>query len=138
TTYDINDPYYSRNTLQDGYSNTFLTLGEYIPSFTNLSYILLLSDPCLGVTLEQNNTSTGSSYIKNTITYPNNPSQTKGNPTRFTYLQHPSTGTYTVHILSSLTKDFTLSGYLYDTGGNVQPFSLNGSAGSNNPDNFNL
>lgn len=42
STFDINDPYYDRSTLNNGYSNTFLSLGRYIPSQTNLAYIMLV------------------------------------------------------------------------------------------------
>ncbi|MCL4417932.1 MAG: C39 family peptidase, partial [Actinobacteria bacterium] len=43
-TFYINDPYYNRTDL-NSYDNNYLSLGRYIPSNTNLSYIMLATNP---------------------------------------------------------------------------------------------
>lgn len=42
--FSINDPFYNRQTLKDGYANSFISLGRYVPSFTDLSYIMISTD----------------------------------------------------------------------------------------------
>ncbi len=45
-TFDINDPFYDdRHTLKDEYNNTYLSSRRFIPSFTNLSYLIVVVDP---------------------------------------------------------------------------------------------
>ncbi|HEX6977521.1 MAG TPA: C39 family peptidase, partial [Patescibacteria group bacterium] len=49
TTFGINDPAYSNRPTLESYNNSFLSLGSYIPSHTDLSYIYLLIDPAFKI-----------------------------------------------------------------------------------------
>ncbi len=65
-TFNINDPYYDRLTLNEGYNNSYLSIEKYIPSHTNLSYILLAIDPSMDLLIiDPQNNKTGSDGITN-------------------------------------------------------------------------
>jgi peptidase C39-like protein len=83
TTFDINDPYYSRSTLNDGYNNSFLSLGQYIPSHTDLSYIMITTSPNANITIKNNrNITVGTSFTQSSIINPLN-SSNKNSPINF-------------------------------------------------------
>src|SRR5579872_2302110 len=94
-TFDINDPYYNRTTLNNGYNNTFLSLGRYIPSQTDLSYIMLTADPGVTLTVKDSHGNiVGSSFTQSAIKDPLQANKTN-TPLKFYYLGKPDSGTYT-------------------------------------------
>lgn len=133
STYTINDPYFDRLTLDDHYNNTFLSLGSYIPSHTDLSYIFLTapSDSAIQVKDSDNN-SVGESYLQQTIAA--KPDNTPSGPdTQTFYLPAPSSQKYHVILSSTSDTQYDLGSYLYDVNGNVAVSSKSGNLQANNP-----
>jgi len=124
-TFDVNDPYYSRSTLNDGYNNSFLSLGQYIPAHTDLSYIMLVTDPKTTLTVtNKNGTSVGSSFIQSPIINPLNSSQ-KNSSIKIYYLPKPDNGNYTVSATNA-NNLIKITSYLYDQQGNPEIQQLSG------------
>jgi hypothetical protein len=137
TTFNINDPYYNRSTLND-YSNTFLTLGTYTPSYTDLSYIMLNTDPSITITVKDSNgNAVGESFIQQPLVNDDNPSQVNS-PIQIFYLPQPQTQDYHLTISSSTDKIYDLHAYLYDQDGNVNVLDQNGLIGTGKTDNFTI
>ena len=136
TTFDINDPYYNRLTLNDGYHNSFLSLGRYVPGHTDLSYIMLTADPGLNLSVKDNSGNpVGSSFIQSPITDPVNTNKTNS-AIKIYYLPKPSTNIYTVTV-SGTNGLFTIEAYLYDSQGNPKILNLSGFGTSLFQINFN-
>ena len=135
STFDINDPYYNRSTLND-YSNMFLTLGTYTPSFTDLSYIMFTSDFDINITLKNsNNNVVGESFIQQALINDNNPSQ-KNSPIKIFYFPKPNSGNYTLEISSNNKKRYNFNGYFYNINGDVKTINVNGELSKNKPSNY--
>lgn len=118
-TFNINDPFYNRSTLNEGYSNSFLALGRFIPSNTDLSYIMLVSDPDVDIiVLDNNGNQVGEQFVQDSIINPNDPNQ-QNTPIKMYYYPQPSSGNYQISTSSSNDKFHTLSSYLYDSTGEV-------------------
>ena len=140
-TFDINDPYYDNNKLSDAYSNFYLSLGSYIPANSDLSYIMLISDPKLNIIVKDNqNNIIGDSFIQNGI-ISDQDAKNKQNPIQITYLPKPDNGNYQIEILSNQTSTYNLKIYLYDQNGNDKIINQYGITNSATPDllklNFN-
>lgn len=136
-TFNINDPYYNRNTLND-YSNTFLTLGTYTPSFTNLSYIMISADSEINISLKDfNNNIVGENFIQQPLVSDDNSAQSNSSIKIF-YLPKPQTQDYHLTISSSIDKVYDLHVYLYDQDGNVNVLDQNGLIGPDRTDNFTI
>lgn len=118
TTYDINDPYYNRNLLTDHYNNNFSSIGTYKPSNTDLSYIMLVVNKGIDITVSGGNSSEGQvfqgEYINNAQNNNNNTEQLN-----VYYLPKPESGRYNIKLSSNSSKVFRLDEYLYDKDGNV-------------------
>ena len=135
TTFNINDPYYNRSTLND-YSNTFLSLGTYTPSFTDLSYIMLTTNPGINTVLKDyNNITVGESYVQQPITNDNNPYQ-KNFPLKIFYLSKPNNGNYTLQINSGDKKNYDINVYFYNKDGDVKITNIKGDLYNNNQDSL--
>lgn len=134
-TFDINDPYYTRTTLNDGYGNTFLKLGRFVPSSTDLSYIQVVVPEDIDVSLINPDGNTdGSIYIQQPIIDPLTGILTNGPPIKIIYLQKPPTGEYQLIFSSETGKIYDGKAYLYDDQGNVKIILVNGVLGNNDSD----
>lgn len=134
-TFNINDPYYSRFTLND-YGNTFLSLGRFLPSSTDLSYVMLNTDPGINITLtDSNNNTVGESFTQQPLANDDNPTQTNS-PIQIFYLAQPQTQNYKLTLSSSSDKTYNLHTYLYDQDGNVNVLDQNGLIGPGKTDSF--
>jgi hypothetical protein len=72
-TFTINDPAYSDRTDLTSYSNSFTTLGRYVPSSTDLSYFMIVGNKDLDIKLKDNaGNYIGQQFIQNPITNNNN------------------------------------------------------------------
>ncbi len=122
----INDPAYDRTSLSD-YGNTFNTISKFTPSHTDLSYIMLTSDPNLNLELKsENGDILGDSYIQESIITPFNPNQTNES-LKIIYLQKPVETDFNIFISSSSEdKKYDLKLYLYDKDGKVFTKSYKG------------
>lgn len=135
STFNINDPYYNRTTLND-YSNTFLTLGTYTPSFTDLSYIMLTTNPGINIILkDSNNSIVGESFIQQPLANDNHPSQTNS-PIQIFYLPKPNGGNYTLQLSSSNKQNYNLNVYFYNVDGDVNSTGIKGVLNKNKQDTF--
>jgi N-acetylneuraminic acid mutarotase len=124
-TFTINDPYYTRNTIKEGYGNTFLSLGRYTPSHTDLSYIMITTDPNVSLTIKDSEgNSVGESFTQAAISDPKAPSK-KNSPIKIYYLPKPATGAY--NLAASGNGNFQFSTYLYDASGSAKTQNFNGN-----------
>lgn len=125
-TFTINDPFYDRSTLNDGYNNSFLSLGQYRPSNTDLSYIMVTAP--FGVNLElsdENGNVINDEFLQNPIIDPVS-GLPSGPAINTLYLQQPLSGNYNIKISSQTQKPYTLTTYLYDANGDVKVFTNSG------------
>ncbi|MCL4417275.1 MAG: C39 family peptidase, partial [Actinobacteria bacterium] len=123
-TFKINDPYYSMRTDLTSYSNSFLSLGRYIPSKTDLSYIMIASDNNVTITVKDDDGNyQGQQFfeesLKNEITDENN-----AQSIRIFYLKKPKNGSYMLEISAQEPKITTTNIYLYDITGNVKKIDV--------------
>ncbi len=117
-TFSINDPYYDRNTLNEVYSNTFISLGRFVPSLTDLSYIMVVGDSDISFKLlDKNGNVIGESSEQQPIIDPQNPNN-KNKSISILYAPKPSTGNYKLIVSGNTDKVSTISTYLYDLNGN--------------------
>lgn len=137
-TFEINDPFYNRSTLNDGYSNTFLSLSRFVPSSTDLSYIMLTLNPDITVIVkDQNGNVVGESFTQQPLIDDLNPSNTNS-PIQIFYLPKPNSQNYTLEISSPNNRTYNLNAFLYDENGNVNTFYQNGLLGEDNPENYTI
>lgn len=122
----INDPAYERSFLTQ-YSNTFLSINKFTPSFTNLSYIMLTVDPNIDITLKDSNgAEVGNSFIEEPITNYYNNTETNGPPLRIVYFEKPPDDNYEITLSSPNNTDYNLGVYLYVKDGEVWNREKNG------------
>lgn len=137
STFTINDPFYNRTLLTDGYNNTFLFSQRYVPSHTDLSYILLVGPQNVDFTVtDASGSAVGEEITQGPLQNPNDPSETNGAPIKMFFLEQPSDGSYTITVTSNIA--YAAKAYLYDQSGNVQIMDLKGSGTLANPDVFTL
>ncbi|MCL4353220.1 chitobiase/beta-hexosaminidase C-terminal domain-containing protein [Patescibacteria group bacterium] len=148
-TFDINDPYYDRTLLND-YGNTFSSLGRYIASDTNLSYIMLTVDPNVQLLLtdpsskESGNDTTAtfsqipnaSYYVQSGIVNPINGDTSP--PSRIFLLPTPEDGSYSISIAtaSATPQNFALKIYEYNTLGEPTISSFSAVAKKDKPGSY--
>lgn len=151
-TFNINDPFYDRSDLNDGYSNTFLSLGRYVPSLTNLSYLMFTLDPSVEMiitnptgqktgnngTTNYNEISGASYYTQNSLV--NHVTNQTNSPIKIFMIPKPSDGTYTISVAttSSTPKGFSLKIYEYITDGTPTVNTFSGYSRSDEQAKFSL
>jgi hypothetical protein len=125
SSYLINDPFYNRGSLSD-YSDSFLSLNRYIPSNTDLSYIMLNIDPEINISLRKpNDEEVGEVFLQGPLSNPEN-SPENNSSIKILYLEQPEKYTYKLLISSITSKTYDLVLYFYDVGGNVKSTNLKG------------
>ncbi|MGE5042231.1 MAG: C39 family peptidase [Candidatus Levyibacteriota bacterium] len=137
-TFTINDPFYFRNFLTD-YGNKFLSIRRYIPSYSDISYIILTTTNNLAVSVKDKAGNLVGDYViegrlSNAIDGGNNNS----NFLNTYYIPKPESGLYGVEISSNISTIYNLGVYLYDIQGNVSTFSQNGIVGEGKADVFTI
>ncbi len=138
STFNINDPYYSRLTLSD-YGNTFLSLGRFLPSSTDLSYIMLIVDEDVNIKLfDSFNNQAGEQYIQDPIENDSSLGEYSGDNLKIIYLSKPDSGGYKIEVSSATSNDYNLDAYFYDTQGNIHLINLSGFVSSNNEDIYDI
>ncbi len=134
-TFLINDPFYSRERLSDGYNNDFISLGRYIPSNTDLSYIMGVSDQNLQIKIKDTSGNILSeSFNQIPLENETNSTEKSDNPLKIIYLQKPSSGIYHVEMTSDNTQKNALDLYLYSSLGNVATSKHQILISKNNPE----
>lgn len=135
STFLINDPFYSYTTLAEGYNNSFISLNRFIPSNTDLSYVLIVGNELNNLHFnDSNNNSLGETFIQDPLVNDNNSSQRAGDLTRELLLKNPSTGNYTLEISSVTDTFYTFDIFLYDKDGNPFVQSVSGLTSNGSPD----
>lgn len=138
STFNINDPYYPKSTLND-YGNTFLSLGRFIPSSTDLSYIMLVTDPGINIVLKDSTGNLhGEQFIQQPLIDDLNRTDTNGFSVKFFYSNKPPNGQYQVELTSENTQNYDIKMYLYDKSGNVNIFDQSGLTSQNSSDTFSI
>lgn len=131
----INDPFYSRTDLSS-YGDTFLSLGRYIPSNTDLSYIMLVVNSNVNLFLsDSSNQLVGESFVQNPIDN-DEESGTSGNPLKVYYLPVPPDGNYNLNLSATIPTLYNLDIYYYDKDGNAKIEHKLGALGPNDSDDF--
>lgn len=129
--FSINDPFFDNRTTLASYSGTFLTLNRFVPSHTNLSYIMIVLDPHIQATLKNaSNSAIGQNFIQQPIVNPQNTNQNNGPSKRIIYLQKPADGTYTLTLSGTPASTYKGTIYLYDQDGNVIVYPQEGTVGN--------
>ncbi|MDP3987944.1 MAG: C39 family peptidase [Candidatus Levybacteria bacterium] len=135
-TFNINDPYYDRLTLNDSYSNTFLSLGRYVPSSTNLSYIMMTANQGIDIELKNSlGNSVGAQFLQQGLINESD-GALKGKPLKFLYFPKPPSGNYKVFLKAAKTQEYNLGIFLYDINGEVNKIDYYGMVGPKTFDSF--
>lgn len=104
-TFLINDPFYTRERLSDGYNNNFISLGRYIPSNTDLSYIMGVNDQDLHIKLKDaDGNILSESFTQLPLENELNSTEKSDNPLRIIYLKKPSSGIYLMEMSADHTQ----------------------------------
>lgn len=128
--FSINDPFYNRLTLKDGYANTFSALGRYVPSFTDLSYIMVAANQKVDIyVVDENGNEVGEQFTDSGIVNPGSNEETSGS-TKMFYFAEPSSGEYTVKISTASVEASNSTIYLYDREGEVSVHPINTFGGA--------
>lgn len=118
----INDPAFNRTDLSY-YNNTFSSINRFKPSNTDLSYLMIISELNIDISIkDQNGNKISESFVQEEIINPFNSDQ-KSNPIKITYAPKPNGKDF--EIISSSNKNISseIEIFLYDKTGNV--FSKN-------------
>ncbi len=125
----INDPYHDRSTLKEGYNNNYLALYRFIPSNTDLSYMMLsLPTNIDAEIIDKNGKVVSESYIEPAIIAPDDQTITSGNDTKIVLIEKPQTDSYTLRIKSNNPQTYSLKLFLYDINGNQVEHIITGMA----------
>lgn len=137
--FSINDPFYNDRTTLASYSGTFLSLNRFVPSHTNLSYIMVVLDANMQAVLKNSSgTIVGQNFIQNPIINPLQPSQNNGPAKRIIYLQKPIEERYTLTLSSTQASTYSAKIFLYDKNGNVVTQQQDGIVDNINTDSITI
>ena len=138
-TFDINDPLFNRTSLSS-YANQASSVRRYVPSHTDLSYIVYVVDRDVDIVLKD---ASGAAYGESYLEY--SPSQLLVEPNTLTtsavkvfYFAKPASGNYTVELYSALDPDFQLDEYLISEQGDTKTNSFSGTLNIDAPTSFKL
>lgn len=134
-TFSINDPYYNKTKLSD-YSDTFSSLTRYIPSFTDLSYIVLSATPNVHLVLKDSDGNILASQIEQQPLIGAETDTPSGTNSHMIFYKKPQSGKYKIEILADLNQQYKLNEYIYDKDGNVKNISSEGTVGNTNSDSY--
>ncbi len=137
-TIKINDPFHSRESLLDGYNNSYLSVRRLIPSNTNLSYIMITGDSNLVFDLKIGSTSIGSTFLQGPLVNQANLSQDAGKSIRILLLKQPASQPYNLILSSSKLTSYNSSIYFYDSNGASKIIKLSGLIKPGKNDEFNI
>ncbi|MCL4354076.1 C39 family peptidase [Patescibacteria group bacterium] len=120
-TFIINDPSYSDRLDLTSYSNNFITLGRYIPSSTDLSYFMVVSNNNFDIKMKDSyGNYIGQQFIQNSMVNDSNNIQKNGDPIKTYYFKKPNSGDYKLEISSSEPNTYTVDLYFYNISGEVK------------------
>ncbi len=132
-TFAINDPYHNRSSLKDGYGNTYQGLYRFIPSNTDLSYLMIVLPKGINAdVVNESGNIVSQTYIEPAIIAQDNPSISSGDDTTVLLVPKPESGIYTLKINSLTPKSYTTTLYVYDNDGNPLELPIAGIANKQN------
>lgn len=138
STFAINDPFHAKELLSD-YGNSFLSIRQFTPSLTDLSYLMFVVNKDVDIHLyDTTNNEIGDQYIQEPIVDPSGQASSNGGAVKMLYFQKPSSGNYSVVVSSNSSKGYSLQSYEYDKNGNVKQGNFNGVVGSSDTDTYNV
>lgn len=137
-TFLINDPFYSRTDLSS-YSNTFHSLGRYVPSNTDLSYIMLVVNEGIDISVSSpSGELIGESFIQQPLENDETHGDFSGEALKIFYLPDPESNHYQIVLSSNSVKNYLLNVYLYDKDANVGVKQFSDVVGSQDKDSFKI
>ncbi len=140
STFVVNDPFYDIAKLSDPfYGNSYQRMGIYTPSNTDLSYIMIVTNPHVNIELTNSfGDVVGEEEIENPIDDAvGNVINPKG-PLKIFYLKKPGSGPYELNISSSTPGPYQLDQYFYDLNGQVKKISAAGTITAGKVDTYNI
>ena len=133
----INDPFYDRLTLSDGYQDLYLSLLRFTPSNTDLSYFMFIGDQNLSLKLlDQNNNEIGETFSLLPIQNSLNPDQKSGSVATEFLKKNPESGDYKLTINADTLSLYAVDLYLYDINGDPYLKTITGFINNGKPDTF--
>lgn len=139
TGFSINDPYFNKNSINSTELSSDISLGKYIPSHTDLSYIMFVTQPGLTLTLKDSQGNiVGSTFLQEPLQNDSHPGTFSGQPVQVLLDETPNTDTYLLTVNGSAGQNYDITGYLYDINGNVNKIDIEGTLDNTHPNNFTI
>lgn len=135
-TFTINDPFYNATLLSQVHQNTFSSLGRFVPSHSDLSYIEIAVDDGVTITVKDKDGSKIGQGFTQQSSSPDG--SVKDKPLSMYYVQQPIDGNYTISLNSNTTKTYTVQILLYDKDGSLVFKDIKGVLDGSNPDVFSI
>ncbi len=130
----INDPATTHNLLS--FYPSFSNIYTFTPSHTDLSYIMLVTDPKTTLKVyNSNNEEVGESYFQSPIVDDISMTLKSGTGSNIYYFAKPPTGNYKVQSFGT-NGFYHLDSYIYDSAGNVKKQGFTGLTTTNAHDEF--
>lgn len=135
TSFGINDPAYADRPTLDSYFNTFNSIGRYTPSHTDLSYILLVTNPNTNIAVFDTNGNKieGYSYTLNPLRDDGGTAVSGEVLNAFSFPKPPE-GEYRIELTGN--GQYSLETYLYDQSGEVNKSTFDGLIAPSQTDTF--
>ena len=136
----INDPLYpTPKKLSDDYNDDYQSIRRYIPSNTDLSYIILAVEDYVTVTVKDD---LGNEVSVQNIEQPVSITESGTNfanyPLKTVSIQKPDSGEYTIVLSTTQGKPYLLDIYSYDKESNVKIENFNGILSSNKTESITI
>lgn len=124
----INDPGFDREDLSE-YNDTYVSTRRFIPSNTDLSYIVLAVDPSvdIGLIKSSTNESVGEVVFEGPIWDIEDSVDNQSGPLKVLYFPEPDSGEYKLNITSQNGNSYILDQYFHDTNGEHKKITANGN-----------
>ena len=136
--FSINDPYYNNRTDLTYYSNSFISLNELKPAYTDLSYILITADTNTNIQVKDSNGNpVGQEFLQQPLINADT-NQPAGEPIEMALVPQPTSGNYTVALTSQNADKYTANIYFYDQNGNLDTEAMSINAVPSKSTNLNL
>jgi len=134
----INDPFEDESLLSF-YGDKTKSMRRYIPTNTDLSYIILVVDKDINVSVSSSSGElVGEVFIEGPIENDLGTSEPEVFPLNIFYLKQPESTNYKVQLSSSSNTNYDLDAYFYDVEGNVQIEHVSGFIGPGASAEFDL
>lgn len=118
-TFEINDPYYDYTNLKDGYEDKFYNMIRYVPSYSDLSYMMITSPINTNIKIFNNNGNQVGFPFTNTPLKIEKGDSFNSLGQKIYYLPKPDSGEYKLEAASETDDNFPVSFYFYNKDGEV-------------------